>query len=57
MYDIHVLHQPSSVTCIQFYLILPDIRTQQQLAASSHFMEQLELTSSRPQPTSLDGQR
>lgn len=34
-----------------------DIRTQQQRAATSHFIEQLEITSSKPQPRTLDGNR
>lgn len=34
-----------------------DIRTQQQRAATSHFLEQLEITSSKPQPRTLDGNR
>lgn len=34
-----------------------DIRTQQQLAATSHLIEQLEITSSKPQPRTLDGNR
>lgn len=34
-----------------------DIRTQQQRAATSHFMEQLEASSMRPQPTTRSGQR
>lgn len=34
-----------------------DIRTQQQRAATSHFIEQLEITSSKPQPRTVDGNR
>ena len=34
-----------------------DIRTQQQKAATSHFLEQLDLSASKPQPTTHDGRR
>lgn len=34
-----------------------DIRTQQQRAATSHFLEKLELTTAKPQATTQDGQR
>jgi len=34
-----------------------DIRTQQQQAATSHFLEQLEMTSAKPQPRTVNGNR
>jgi len=39
------------------FVFFSDIRTQQQRAATSHFLEQLELTNTKPQTRTQDGQR